>query len=70
MRRLLSFIVGVTLGSLVGATMALLLAPASGNDLRTQLQDRAQRVRDEIQSAASTRRAELEDELKRLRAPR
>ncbi len=70
MKRLLSLISGVALGSLVGATMALLLAPASGNDLRSQLQDRVQRVRDEIQSAASARRAELEGELKRLRSPR
>ena len=70
MNRVFSFIAGAVLGGLVGATMALLLAPASGQDVRMQMRDRAQRVRDEIQSAATARRAELEAELERLRAPR
>lgn len=70
MNRVFSFIAGAVLGGLVGATMALLLAPASGQDVRMQMRDRAQRVRDEIQSAATARRAELEAELDRLRAPR
>ena len=70
MNRVFSFIAGAVLGGLVGATMALLLAPASGQDVRMQMRDRAQRVRDEIRSAATARRAELEAELERLRAPR
>jgi gas vesicle protein len=70
MRRLLSFFAGAIMGGLVGATVAVLLAPASGEDLRTQLRERSIRLQDEIRSAANDRRAELERELTALRSPR
>ena len=70
MRKFLSFLVGAILGGLVGATAAILLAPASGNDLRSQLRDRALKIQDEVKAAAAARRAELEEQLATLRAPR
>jgi len=70
MRRLLSFFAGAIMGGLVGATVAVLLAPASGEDLREQLRERSIRLQDEIRSAANDRRAELERELTALRSPR
>ncbi len=70
MRRLFSFFAGAIMGGLVGATVAILLAPASGEDVRAQLRERSIRLQDEIRSAANDRRAELERELSALRSPR
>jgi len=67
MRRLLSFLVGVTLGGLVGAAAALLLAPKSGMELRLEIRGRGERVRDEVSGAMDAKRAELEAQLKTLR---
>ena len=69
MKRFIAFMVGATMGGLVGATLALLLAPSSGMELRSQMQDRAERLREEIRKAAAERRAELEEQLAALRAP-
>jgi len=64
------FVIGVFVGSLVGSTIALLLAPESGDDLRSQLRERGQNFMGEIRHAADTRRIELKDRLDTLRAPR
>jgi len=69
MKRFMAFMAGAIMGGLVGATLALLLAPASGVELRTQLQERVEGLREEIRSAAAERRAELEEQLAALRAP-
>jgi gas vesicle protein len=70
MRRVLGFFIGATIGGLVGATLALLFAPASGEEIRTQISDRAQAFATDIQLAASTKRIELQDRLEILRAPK
>jgi len=70
MRRVFSFLLGAVAGSLVGAVIALLLAPASGVNTREQLRERAISIRNEVQSAASARRADLEQQLTQLRSPR
>lgn len=69
MKSVLSFLVGAILGSLVGASLALLLAPSSGEKLRFQIQERTQDFVDEVQSAAKVRRQQLEEQLSQLRAP-
>jgi gas vesicle protein len=69
MNKAISFLTGVLLGGLVGATLAILLAPSSGVELRGQIQDRSIELRDEIKAVAQERRAELERELENLRAP-
>lgn len=69
MNRFLSFFVGIVLGSLVGATIAVLLAPVSGEQMRLQMRDRAMSLQDEVKQAAATRRAELEQQLASLRSP-
>ena len=69
MKRFMAFLVGSIMGGLVGATLALLLAPASGEDLRNQMRERTARLREEIRKAAAERRAELEEQLAALRAP-
>jgi gas vesicle protein len=69
MRKVFNFIAGVIMGGLVGATIAILLAPASGEEVRAQLQERTIRLRDDVMAVAEARRAELERELTALRAP-
>jgi gas vesicle protein len=69
MKRFMAFLMGAMMGGLVGATVAILLAPYSGEDLRMQMVDRTERLREDIRKAAMDRRAELEEQLATLRAP-
>jgi len=64
------FLIGVFVGSLVGSTIALLLAPESGEELRGELRERGQGFMGEIRHAADTRRIELKDRLETLRTPK
>jgi gas vesicle protein len=64
------FLIGVTVGALVGSTIALLLAPESGDELRAELRERGQGFMSEVRQAADIRRIELKDRLDTLRAPR
>jgi hypothetical protein len=70
MRRIFGFLIGATLGGLIGGAAALLFAPASGQEVRAQINDRAQAFATEIRQAASTRRIELNERLEILRAPK
>jgi gas vesicle protein len=67
MKKFFSFFVGTVMGALVGATVALLLAPSSGETLRSQIQERFAALQDELAQAAAERRAELEEYLASLR---
>jgi gas vesicle protein len=69
MNRALNFILGATIGGLIGATMAILLAPSSGEDLRAEINTRTNQIRSEVSQAAADRRAELERQLAALKAP-
>ena len=69
MRKTISFFVGVIMGGLVGATVALLFAPESGSELRDQIRDRAESLTGEIRQAVGDRRIELQDRLETLRNP-
>ena len=69
MNRYLSFLVGIMMGGLVGATFAMLFAPASGDELRGQIRQRAITLQEDVKTAASARRAELEQQLAALKAP-
>ena len=57
------------MGGLVGVTLALLLTPASGEELRTKMQNQVNQIQAEIKSAAQSRREELEEQLANLRKP-
>ena len=69
MRRFANFIMGAFLGALVGAVAALLLAPASGEDLQNRARERLASLRDEVQDAYASRKSQLEAELEALRQP-
>jgi gas vesicle protein len=68
MRRVVGFFIGVTIGGLVGATLALIFTPASGKEIRAQISDRAQTFAADIRQAANTKRIELQERLETLRA--
>jgi gas vesicle protein len=70
MKQMMSFLSGAVMGALVGATLAILLAPFSGEDLRKEMRERAEKVQTELRDAAQSRRAELEKQLASLRKPR
>jgi gas vesicle protein len=70
MRRFLSFFIGATIGGLVGAATALLLAPASGQEVRAQISGRFQMFASDIRQAANTKRIELQERLDTLRSPK
>ncbi len=67
MNKFLSFLTGVLMGGLVGATVALLLAPSSGETLRGQIRERVASFQEELEQAASERKIELEKHLANLK---
>ncbi len=69
MRKIFGFMIGIIVGGLVGSTIALLLAPDSGEELRGQLRERGLAVQAEIRNAADVRRIELRERLEELRTP-
>jgi gas vesicle protein len=70
MNRALNFLLGAAIGGFIGATVAILLAPSSGEELRSEIGARTDRIRSEVSQAAADRRAELESQLAALRAPK
>ena len=70
MRKIFGFMIGVFVGSLVGSTIALLLTPESGDELRTELRSRGDSFVNQVRTAADSRRIELRGRLESLRAPR
>ncbi|HEY2982125.1 MAG TPA: YtxH domain-containing protein [Anaerolineales bacterium] len=70
MRRMFGFLIGIMVGGLVGSTIALLIAPESGDELRGLIRQRGQGFVNQVRSAAQTRQIELEERLEMMRAPR
>jgi len=64
------FLIGVTVGGLVGSTIALLMAPDSGELLRSRLRERGQNFFYEVRHAADERKIELRERLEDMRSPR
>lgn len=70
MRKVGNFLFGLMFGAFLGSVLAMLFAPSSGEDLRTQAQQRVGEFQTRIKSAAAERRAELEQQLASLRQPK
>ena len=69
MKKMLSFMSGAVMGGLVGATIALLFAPATGEELRWQMRNRLNTLQDELGQAMNSRKIELEKKLEDMRKP-
>jgi len=69
MKKFLGFLSGAIMGGLVGAVLALLLAPSSGEELRGELKERFGGFQEEISQAMKDKRVELEAKLEELRKP-
>ena len=63
MRKAMSFIFGAVLGGVLGGLTALLLAPYSGDEMRSVIQKGVENIQIEVKEAAQQKRAELEDQL-------
>ncbi len=70
MNKFINFVAGATIGALAGATVAILLAPVSGEELQAQIKAQVEQIQLEVKTAASERRTELEEQLSTLREPR
>ncbi|MFK7800942.1 MAG: YtxH domain-containing protein [Anaerolineae bacterium] len=66
MKKVMSFIVGAICGAAVGAAVALIFAPANGEELRQTVQDKWNEVLDEARRAQEETRRELEEEFGRI----
>jgi len=67
MNKALNMLLGLIAGSMVGAAFGILLAPSSGRQLRADIQNFGDQMRNDIGHAADARREELEEQLARLR---
>ena len=67
MQKFFSFLAGIFSGLLVGAVGALLMAPMSGEELRTEAQARGNKLVEDIKSAVAEERQRLEEELEALK---
>jgi gas vesicle protein len=70
MRRIFGFLIGILVGGLVGSTVALLLAPESGDQLRKEIRSRGEGLVADIRHAGEARQIELTQHLEALKAPR
>ena len=67
MRRMLGFLIGIAVGGMVGSTIALLMAPESGEQLRIELRSRGESFFNEVRQAADERKIELRQRLDEMR---
>lgn len=67
MSRAVSLLMGFLTGAVLGAALGLLLAPASGRQLREEAREYVEGMKREVEEAAQKRRQELELQLANLR---
>jgi gas vesicle protein len=69
MNKIMAFLTGALVGAAVGAAAALLLTPASGQELQDQTRDWVDTLVSDARRAADAKRAELEAQLNALKQP-
>jgi gas vesicle protein len=63
MRAFGKFLLGATIGIVVGSTVGMFLAPVSGNQMRERVYDYFTNIRDEVKNAAEGKRLELTQQI-------
>ena len=66
MRKAMAFTFGAVLGGVLGGLIAMLLAPSSGEELRSSILKQIDQIQIEIKEAGQKKREELEQELDEL----
>lgn len=66
MNKMFSFVAGAFCGAIVGATAALLLAPASGEDLRSEMVNRWDEALAEAKQAMEQTRLDLQTQFEQM----
>jgi gas vesicle protein len=66
MRKAIAFTFGAILGGILGGLTAILLAPYSGDELRSSIRKQFDQIQLEIKDAAIKKREELEQQLNEL----
>ena len=66
MNKMLSFMAGAFCGAIVGTTAALLLAPASGEELRSEMVNRWEEALTEAKQAMEETRADLQSQFEQM----
>lgn len=69
MNRFFTVASGALLGATVAATVVVLFAPQSGEELRQAIRDRIDAIRSAGQQAAEARRLELTKQFQELKQP-
>ena len=69
MRSIGRFLEGFLFGGVIGAGLALILSPYSGEKNRTYIVKYVDQIKEEVQTAMLEKRAEQEQELAQLRQP-
>jgi len=67
--KVIRFFEGFLIGGVIGALVAVIMAPVSGEEVRGQIWAQVDRVRSEVEKAVGDRRSELEQQLNDLRSP-
>jgi len=68
MRKFVILLFGTVLGGLIGSSLALLLTPVAGIEIRKKISSMIGNVRTEIINASKEKRLELETQLEQLRS--
>jgi len=63
----LSFLIGFIVGGLIGAAVALLFAPQSGEETRAQIREKSIELRDQASEQASAYKAQADKQIGVLR---
>ena len=67
MEKTISFVGGFIMGAMIGAAVAVFMAPQSGEEFQKLIRERLQAVAQEGRRAAAERRAELEAQFAQAR---
>lgn len=68
MNKFFSFLAGAMCGAIVGSVTALLLTPASGNELRNEVVNRLEEAKREAQAAKEERMRELKAQFEQMKS--
>lgn len=68
MYKLISLLLGFTVGALIGAVLVMVFSPVSGDKVVNALKEGYAETLDEARQASEQRKRELEAEFKRMRS--